>query len=112
MSRPEGEEGRSAILAPLAVALIWGINVPVMKAGLAELDPFLFNAARLSLSALSLGLFSLREPRGGGIERTRARRGLRLRGGTGAVPRPWSLTGPSDHNRSPCKALPKTDCTV
>ena len=54
------------LLAPLAVALIWGINVPVMKAGLAELDPFLFNAARLSLSALSLGLFSLREPRGGG----------------------------------------------
>ena len=66
MSRPGGRQSRSAILAPLAVALIWGVNVPVMKAGLAELDPFLFNAARLSLSALSLGLFSLREPRGGG----------------------------------------------
>ena len=66
MSRPKSGVGRSAILAPLAVALIWGVNVPVMKAGLAELDPFLFNAARLSLSALSLGLFSLREPRGGG----------------------------------------------
>ena len=58
MSRPGGRQSRSAILAPLAVALIWGVNVPVMKAGLAELDPFLFNAARLSLSALSLGLFS------------------------------------------------------
>ncbi len=66
MSQTEARQGRTAVLAPLAVALIWGINVPVMKAGLAELDPFLFNAARLTLSALSLGLFSLREPRGGG----------------------------------------------
>ncbi|MEC8494678.1 MAG: EamA family transporter, partial [Planctomycetota bacterium] len=66
MSQTEARQGRTAVLAPLAVALIWGINVPVMKAGLAELDPFLFNAARLTLSALSLGLFSLREPLGGG----------------------------------------------
>jgi drug/metabolite transporter (DMT)-like permease len=38
------------------VAIIWGINVPVMKAGLSEMHPFLFNAVRLSLSALALGI--------------------------------------------------------
>lgn len=61
-ARIDGAGGSSTdLLAPLGVALIWGINVPVMKAGLAELDPFLFNAARLTLSALALGLVCLRE---------------------------------------------------
>lgn len=47
---------RHAFLPPLFVAIIWGINVPVMKAGLSEMHPFLFNAVRLSLSALALGI--------------------------------------------------------
>ena len=47
---------RHAFLTPLLVAFIWGINVPVMKAGLAEMHPFLFNAVRLSLSAAALGI--------------------------------------------------------
>lgn len=41
-------------LAPLAVAVIWGLNVPVMKAVLGTADPFVFNALRLTLSALAL----------------------------------------------------------
>ena len=38
MSRAASGQGRAAMLAPLAVALIWGFNVPVMKAGLAGLE--------------------------------------------------------------------------
>ncbi|QDV09050.1 putative inner membrane transporter yiJE [Planctomycetes bacterium Poly30] len=55
---------RRAFLAPLAVAIIWGVNVPVMKAALAEMHPFLFNAARLTLSAVALGIID-RVERGG-----------------------------------------------
>lgn len=40
----------------LAVALIWGVNVPVMKAAIAGLHPFTFNALRLSCSVLVLGV--------------------------------------------------------
>lgn len=53
-----------SVLTPLTVAVIWGINVPVMKAGLAEIDPFVFNALRLTLSAIALGLVD-RIERGG-----------------------------------------------
>ncbi|MGK0480911.1 MAG: drug/metabolite transporter (DMT)-like permease [Planctomycetota bacterium] len=55
---------RRAIIAPLIVAFIWGINVPVMKAALSEVHPQLFNAGRLSLSAVALGLIDWFE-RGG-----------------------------------------------
>jgi drug/metabolite transporter (DMT)-like permease len=51
-------------IAPLVVAVIWGINVPVMKAALALLHPFAFNALRLSLSALALGVADRLERRG------------------------------------------------
>ena len=47
---------------PLAVALIWGINIPLMKAGLAHLDPFVFNALRLTLSAIALGVVDRLQP--------------------------------------------------
>ncbi len=47
---------RHAVLPAFLVAIIWGINVPVMKAGLSEMHPFLFNAVRLSLSAVALGI--------------------------------------------------------
>jgi drug/metabolite transporter (DMT)-like permease len=40
----------------LAVALIWGVNVPVMKAAIAEVHPFTFNALRLSCSVLVLSV--------------------------------------------------------
>jgi drug/metabolite transporter (DMT)-like permease len=50
--------------APISVALIWGVNVPLMKAGLAHLDPYAFNALRLTLSAIALGLVDRIEHRG------------------------------------------------
>src|SRR5688572_28480202 len=50
--------------AALGVALIWGVNVPVMKTALAGLPPFAFNALRLSFSALALALVDRIENRG------------------------------------------------
>lgn len=41
-------------LALLGVALIWGINIPVMKNGLDGMDWYSFNALRLGLSAIVL----------------------------------------------------------
>ncbi|MEO2028329.1 MAG: DMT family transporter [Fuerstiella sp.] len=62
--------------ALVGVALIWGINIPIMKTGLDQLDPFVFNAIRLTISACVLGGFALREHRRGhrskpGVSRTR-----------------------------------------
>lgn len=51
-------------LAPLLVALIWGVNVPVMKGALGHVDPFAFNALRLTASAVVLGLTDRIERRG------------------------------------------------
>jgi drug/metabolite transporter (DMT)-like permease len=48
-------------LSLLGVALIWGVNIPMMKSGLVGIEPFAFNAVRLLLSALVLVLFALRE---------------------------------------------------
>lgn len=45
----------------LGVALIWGFNIPIMKDGLANVEPFAFNALRLTLSALVLALLAWRE---------------------------------------------------
>lgn len=45
----------------LGVALIWGVNIPVMKIGLVDVEPFAFNAVRLALSALVLAVLALRE---------------------------------------------------
>jgi drug/metabolite transporter (DMT)-like permease len=45
-----------ADISLILVALIWGINMPVMKHAITELDPYLFNAYRLSLSAMVLGI--------------------------------------------------------
>jgi len=40
----------------LLVAIIWGLNMPVMKFALGRMDEFLFNAIRLTLSTIVLGL--------------------------------------------------------
>lgn len=45
----------------LGVAIIWGINIPLMKLGLIGVERFAFNAVRLLLSALILVLLALRE---------------------------------------------------
>lgn len=39
----------------LLVALIWGINLAVMKMAIINIDPFVFNSVRLTLSACVLG---------------------------------------------------------
>ncbi len=54
----------------LAVALLWGVNVPVMKAALGHVPPFAFNALRLTLSALALGVADRLERRGRAAPRT------------------------------------------
>lgn len=59
-------------LAPLGVAVIWGINIPLMKGAIGHLHPFAFNAIRLTLSVLVLGLMEWRS-----------------RGGVKAPPTPW-----------------------
>lgn len=55
----------SSDTALIAVALIWGINIPVMKVGLNDVDVFVFNAIRLTISAIVLTTFALRERRSG-----------------------------------------------
>ncbi|MCA9072320.1 MAG: DMT family transporter, partial [Planctomycetaceae bacterium] len=48
-----------------SVAVIWGINIPLMKIGLDQLNVYVFNAVRLTISALVLATFALREIRQG-----------------------------------------------
>lgn len=49
----------------LGVALIWAVNIPIMKIGLEEIDDFVFNGFRFSISALVLNLLAWRERRSG-----------------------------------------------
>lgn len=50
----------------IMVALIWGVNIPLMKSGLSQLpNVYVYNAIRLPISALVLSLFALRERRRG-----------------------------------------------
>lgn len=49
----------------LSVAVIWGINIPLMKIGLEQLNVYVFNAVRLTVSALVLAGFAIREIRQG-----------------------------------------------
>lgn len=39
-----------------AVAVLWGINATVMKFGISQIDPFVFNSIRLTVSAIALWL--------------------------------------------------------
>jgi drug/metabolite transporter (DMT)-like permease len=59
------ESGFSSDIALFGVALIWGINIPVMKIGLNNVDVFVFNAVRLTVSAAVLSVFAIRERRNG-----------------------------------------------
>ncbi len=51
----------------LGVAMIWGINIPIMKIALdhSNMDGFAFNAIRLTISAVVLAMFAWRERRRG-----------------------------------------------
>ena len=48
----------------LGVALIWGINIPIMKNALDEVNVYVFNAVRLVVSAAALVFFALLERKG------------------------------------------------
>ena len=63
-------------LAPLGTALIWGVNIPVMKGAVGHAHPFAFNALRLTLTVVVLAWLE---------QRARAR-GTRARA-TGATTR-------------------------
>ena len=52
---PLTQHSRLADLNLLAVAVIWGVNMSVMKHAINQVDPFSFNAIRLTLSAITLG---------------------------------------------------------
>lgn len=45
----------------LLVALIWGVNIPIMKVALSRIDAYAFNAIRLVVSSLVLMYFARRE---------------------------------------------------
>jgi drug/metabolite transporter (DMT)-like permease len=47
----------------LSVAVLWGINATVMKYGISQVDPFVFNAIRLTVSAIALWFCLLVENR-------------------------------------------------
>ncbi len=49
----------------VGVAFIWGINMPIMKIGLDQLNPFVFNAIRLFISATCLAILAICERRRG-----------------------------------------------
>ncbi|MHC5065918.1 MAG: DMT family transporter [Planctomycetota bacterium] len=51
----------NADLILMGVVVIWGLNFPVMKVAFEELHPFAFNAIRITVSTIFLGLLHLRE---------------------------------------------------
>ncbi len=53
---PSGRSNWSAEFSLICVALFWGLNIPVMKYATGEMDIYLFNALRLALSAITLGV--------------------------------------------------------
>ncbi len=50
-----------ADMSLLLVAIIWGVNIPVMKVALRKIDPYAFNAIRLIVSSVVLLYFARRE---------------------------------------------------
>ncbi len=60
MSDPSADHGTAwkADLCLVGVAVIWGVNIPIMKIGLEQIDVFVFNAVRLTISSVVLSLFA------------------------------------------------------
>jgi len=50
-----------ADLSLLLVAIIWGVNIPIMKVALLKIDAYAFNAIRLIVSSIVLLYFARRE---------------------------------------------------
>lgn len=63
----------------VGVALIWGVNLPLMKIGLEQVDLFVFNGLRLVISAASLGAFAWHERRRERLSGKNPRPGIRRR---------------------------------
>lgn len=62
----DSEDQSTSVLpdaALVGVALIWGINIPIMKIGLDQIDGFVFNAVRLIVSVAVLAVFAWNERR-------------------------------------------------
>ncbi len=55
---PEADKPRDvrADLALVAVAVMWGVNIPIMKHGVGLIDRLAFNSMRLTFSAIVLGI--------------------------------------------------------
>lgn len=71
----------------VATALMWGLNIPIVKEATNRMDPFVFNAARLSMSTIALGILAalewrqrVRVKRNNVIEGTRTQSGQRVPG--------------------------------
>ena len=47
----------------IGVAVIWGVNIPLMKTGLDQVDIYVFNAIRLAISAVTLAVYAAHERR-------------------------------------------------
>jgi drug/metabolite transporter (DMT)-like permease len=62
---PDSTDKLWADASLVGVALIWGINMPIMKIGLDQLDPFVFNTIRLCISAICLAALAFRERNNG-----------------------------------------------
>lgn len=60
---PESGSSWTADGALLATAVIWGVNIPIMKHGVGMMDRLGFNALRMTLSAIILGILILHERR-------------------------------------------------
>jgi drug/metabolite transporter (DMT)-like permease len=52
-------------LSLLSVAIIWGLNIPIMKNGMDSSDRFWFNGVRLLISAIVLAALAVRDARRG-----------------------------------------------
>ncbi|HEY7408281.1 MAG TPA: DMT family transporter [Gemmatimonadaceae bacterium] len=60
-STPEAARSGASITDALlvAMALIWGVNASVMKLGVTDMPPLVFNAARLGLASVALVVLAL-----------------------------------------------------
>ncbi len=53
-----------AELGLIATTVMWGLNIPIVKEATNRMDPFVFNAARLTCSTIALAFFAWFELRG------------------------------------------------
>ena len=74
-SPQKGRHNWVADLCLIMTAVMWGINIPVVKYAVGHVDPFAFNAVRLVFATLILAVFCT----------------IEMRMGLGILPRPQFL---------------------